>query len=130
MTISELADRTGVSTRSLRYYEAKHLLPARRQENGYRDYDETAVERVQTIQFYLSLGISTEQLLNMVGREHPLALSASCFDYHNHTCPEAILQYETKLTEIEVQIATLEQARGQLQKILAQVRNVVQRADT
>jgi DNA-binding transcriptional MerR regulator len=62
MRISEVSRRTGVSIRSLRYYEQKRLLCARRLENGYRDLDEEAVKRVQTIQMYLGLGLSTEQI--------------------------------------------------------------------
>jgi len=42
--ISEVSRRTGVSIRSLRYYEQKRLLCAHRLENGYRDLDEEAVE--------------------------------------------------------------------------------------
>src|ERR1700694_3830204 len=62
MRISEISRRTGVSVRSLRYYEQKRLLCSRRLENGYRDLGEEAVERVQTIQMYLSLGLTTEQI--------------------------------------------------------------------
>lgn len=38
MLIGELSRRTGVSARSLRYYEAQGLLSAGRGANGYRDY--------------------------------------------------------------------------------------------
>jgi len=62
MRISEVSRRTGVSIRSLRYYEQKRLLCARRLENGYRDLDEETVERVHTIQMYLGLGLTTEQI--------------------------------------------------------------------
>ena len=62
MRISEVSRRTGVSIRSLRYYEQKRLLCARRLENGYRDLDEEAIKRVQTIQMYLGLGLTTEQI--------------------------------------------------------------------
>src|SRR5437879_13275266 len=62
MRISEVSRRTGVSIRSLRYYEQKRLLCTRRLENGYRDLDEEAIERVQTIQMYLGLGLNTEQI--------------------------------------------------------------------
>ena len=40
MRIGELAARVGTSTRTLRYYESRGLLRARRAVNGYRDYDE------------------------------------------------------------------------------------------
>jgi DNA-binding transcriptional MerR regulator len=36
MRIGELAERAGTTTRTLRYYESRGLLPARRAVNGYR----------------------------------------------------------------------------------------------
>jgi hypothetical protein len=47
--IGELAARVGTSTRTLRYYEARGLLPARRSVNGYRDYDEDDLRLVREI---------------------------------------------------------------------------------
>ena len=38
MRIGELAQRTGVTTRALRFYEDQGLLTARRSANGYRVY--------------------------------------------------------------------------------------------
>lgn len=62
MKIGELAARTGVSIRSLRYYEQQGLLMPVRNENGYREYSILAEEQVRTIQLYLNLGLSTEQI--------------------------------------------------------------------
>lgn len=41
MRIKQLSERTGVSSRLLRYYEEQGLLRPRREENGYRDYEES-----------------------------------------------------------------------------------------
>lgn len=49
MKIGELSARSGVSARSLRYYEERGLISAGRESNGYRDYDESTVERARTI---------------------------------------------------------------------------------
>lgn len=46
MKISQLSRATGVSPRSIRHYEKKKLLTANRLENDYREFDESAVERV------------------------------------------------------------------------------------
>ena len=62
MKIGELAARTGVSIRSLRYYEQQGLLTPVRNENGYREYSVLAEEQVRTIQLYLNLGLTTEQI--------------------------------------------------------------------
>ncbi|TES54329.1 MerR family transcriptional regulator [Halalkalibacterium halodurans] len=50
MKISELSKKTGVSIRSLRYYEQKRLLHPTRLKNGYREYDESDIENVKTVQ--------------------------------------------------------------------------------
>jgi DNA-binding transcriptional MerR regulator len=60
MRIGELAERTGVSARLLRYYEAQGLLRADRDGNGYRFYGESAVERVLLIRELLESGFTTE----------------------------------------------------------------------
>jgi len=66
MRISELARLTNVSVRSLRHYEQKGLLCPRRLENGYRDYDESAIEQVKIIQFYLGLDLNTDEIGRIV----------------------------------------------------------------
>ncbi|MFF4491050.1 MerR family transcriptional regulator [Streptomyces sp. NPDC001544] len=74
MRIGELAKATGVSTRSLRYYDEQGLLPASRGSNGYRDYDEQAVRVVAFIQDLYRAGLSSEiirQILPCAGSVQP-----------------------------------------------------------
>ena len=59
MRIQELADRTGASERSLRYYEQQGLLRPARLPNGYRDYVEADVDEVRRIRMLLAAGLST-----------------------------------------------------------------------
>jgi MerR family transcriptional regulator, Zn(II)-responsive regulator of zntA len=119
MKISELANRTNTSIRSLRYYETKHLLSSHRQENGYRSFDRMAIEQVRNIQFYLRLGLTAHQIFHIVSCGRPDS-SPSPFDEREYPrCPEAIALYKEKLAEIEEQIATLEQAKAYLRQRLA-----------
>ncbi|WP_326569884.1 MerR family transcriptional regulator [Actinacidiphila glaucinigra] len=60
MRIKQLSERTGVSSRLLRYYEEQGLLRPRREENGYRDYEESQVARVEQIRSLLDAGLTTE----------------------------------------------------------------------
>lgn len=62
MRIGELAARVGVSTRQVRFYEAKGLITSSRGANNYRDYDETALGRVQQIRELLDAGLSTQMI--------------------------------------------------------------------
>ena len=59
MQIKELAARTGVSAKTIRYYESIDLLPPpQRDINNYRRYRETDVERLQFISSARRLGLS------------------------------------------------------------------------
>ena len=103
MRISEVSRRTGVSIRSLRYYEQKRLLCARRLPNGYRDLDEEAVERVRTIQMYLGLGLTTEQIEEILA-----CTETSPLPHPLPVCEEELLAlYQDKLQDIEHQMRVL-----------------------
>ena len=59
MQIKELATQTGVSTKTIRYYEMVGLLPPpKRTANNYRVYGAADVERLRFIASARSLGLS------------------------------------------------------------------------
>lgn len=66
MRIGELARRTGVSERSLRYYEQQGLLPAGRTPGGHRDYPEQAVDRVVRIQELFAAGLHSKRIARLL----------------------------------------------------------------
>lgn len=80
MRIGELSEATGVSTRSLRYYEQQGLLQSRRRANAYREYSPDAVEQVAFIQDLLSAGLSSQLIresLPLVGQSRsPVSCTA------------------------------------------------------
>ncbi|MFI9831822.1 MerR family transcriptional regulator [Streptomyces sp. NPDC051913] len=66
MRIGELARRTNVSERSLRYYETQGLLAADRTPGGHRDYPEAAVDRVVRIQELFAAGLHSEKIRQLL----------------------------------------------------------------
>ncbi|MEV6967937.1 MerR family transcriptional regulator [Hamadaea sp. NPDC051192] len=66
MRIGELARRTGVSERSLRYYEQQGLLAAERTPGGQRDYPERAVDRVIRIQELFAAGLHSQKIAQLL----------------------------------------------------------------
>lgn len=62
MLISELSARSGVSPRSLRYYEEQGLVTSTRAPNGYRQFSEDAVEVARTIRTMFQLGFSSDMV--------------------------------------------------------------------
>lgn len=66
MRIGELARRTGVSERALRYYEEQGLLRPTRRPSGYREYAETDVTTVRRIRTLLAAGLGTTVIAGML----------------------------------------------------------------
>jgi len=66
MRIGELASRTGVSVRSLRYYEEQGLLSSSRSASGQRHYTEGEVERVAFIQALYAAGLSSRTIAELL----------------------------------------------------------------
>ena len=52
MRINEVVKITGVSARTLQYYDEIGLLIPQKLDNGYRDYSEENLEKLQKILFY------------------------------------------------------------------------------
>ena len=62
-SIQELARLSGVTTRTLRWYDQIGLLkPGRVAENGYRRYGPAQVDRLQDILYYRALGVELAQI--------------------------------------------------------------------
>ncbi|MGC5026804.1 MerR family transcriptional regulator [Tsukamurella sp. DT100] len=66
MKIGELSRRTGVSVRSLRYYEEQRLLSPARTPGGHRDYPEAAVDRVILVQQLFAAGLHSPRIARML----------------------------------------------------------------
>ncbi|WP_369817980.1 MerR family transcriptional regulator [Cellulomonas sp. Root485] len=78
--IGELARRTGVSTRLLRYYEEQGLITPARTTNTYRTYDEQDVARVEQVVGLVRAGVPTRLAKVLLDLEDTRAeeLAPSC----------------------------------------------------
>lgn len=66
-TVKELARLTGLTPRTLRYYDAIGLLcPHRGRENDYRLYGTEEVDRLQQILLYRDMGVPLEEIKNLL----------------------------------------------------------------
>lgn len=67
MTIKEVEKLTGLTAKSIRYYEVKGLLTVERnKENDYRSYSEEEVNRLKRIKLLRYLEFSVEEVKNML----------------------------------------------------------------
>ncbi len=63
----EIAELTGVTVRTLQYYDNIELLPARkRNKSGHRLYDKSDLAKLQQIIFYKSLGLKISEIQEVV----------------------------------------------------------------
>ncbi|MFC8450501.1 MerR family transcriptional regulator [Kitasatospora sp. NPDC057223] len=107
MRIGELARRAGTTTRTLRYYEARGLLPARRSGNGYRAYGEDDLRLLQQIRLLQDFGFGLEEtrpFVECLQAGHPAG----------DTCPASLEVYRAKLAELDECIERLRQVREQV----------------
>ncbi|MET7419578.1 MerR family transcriptional regulator [Dactylosporangium sp. NPDC005555] len=78
MRIGELSRRTGTPARLLRYYEEQGLLTPARRDNGYRDYAEHLVDRVQQIRGLLDAGLPTRVIREVLPcTDNPCTITVS-----------------------------------------------------
>ena len=65
--IKEVANLTGLTTRTLRYYDEIDLLkPSRVGDNGYRFYESKELEILQQIMFYRKRGFELKQIKDII----------------------------------------------------------------
>src|SRR4051812_21386241 len=107
MRVGELARRTGTTIRALRYYESLGLVVPRRLGNGYREYDDMAVQLVAQIRELTALGLSVEQT-------RPFVESLADGQDEADVCAAAIATYRSAITGLQDRIGRLTEQRARL----------------
>ena len=113
MRIGELARRTGVSERSLRYYETQGLLRGERTPGGHREYAEWAVDRVVRIQMLYAAGLNSTKIAQLLpcmkdtdGRPSEVATS------------KLVAELTAERDRIDAMIRNLIRSRGVLDEVI------------
>lgn len=115
MKIGELADRTGTSTQTIRYYENIGVLPeAMRAPNGYRSYDQSAVSRLGFIRDAQTSGLSLTEIQMVLDMK----------DRGESTCGHVIAMLEQHLGDVDRQMGDLERTKTSLEQMLRKARKM------
>ncbi|MFD0684940.1 MerR family transcriptional regulator [Actinomadura fibrosa] len=110
MLIGEVSRRTGVNERLLRYYERQGLITSRRLPNGYRDYDESVLEKITQIRALLAAGLPTRLIHQVI----PCANGPSSLA----PCPGVLDALRDRLTTLDQRAADLAEARTLLRRTI------------
>ncbi|TDQ38738.1 MerR family transcriptional regulator [Aureibacillus halotolerans] len=100
-TIKQIAERTAISTDTIRYYEKIELLPkAERKRNGHRIYSQKDLQMIELISCLKKTGMSLEQMRPFLA----ISNSDSLEQY-----PELMKQVQDHREKIAGQMASLQQ---------------------
>ncbi len=110
LTIGKVAKQTGLSTKTIRFYEDEGLVPPpRRSEAGYRLYSESDVLRLQLIRRARLLGLDLPTIGSLVNQ----ALSADCAAFGD----ELRVVIARQRVEVETRLRELTALRDQLSSL-------------
>lgn len=62
LNIGEVGKKTGLSSKTIRYYERRGLIRVDRQENGYRTYDDETAAQLRRIRLLREAGVSVAEI--------------------------------------------------------------------
>lgn len=113
MRIGELARRSAVSERSLRYYESQGLLLPERTPGGHREYGEWAVDRVVRIQTFYAAGLNSTTIAQLL----PCVVDADGRPNQRAT-PQLVARLTAERTRIDSLIADLTRSRHILDEVI------------
>lgn len=111
MKIGELAERTGLTTSRIRFYERIGLLKSvERQNNGYRSYPDDAVLVLKLIATGQRAGFSLDELRTLLPRD--------IASWEHGTLLDTLRR---KVQDIGALQAQLAQSKAQLVELMAQI---------
>ena len=110
MQIGELASRSGVSTKTIRYYEAIGLLPPpARSASGYRDYDRSTLDRLAFVRAAQAVGLSLGEIRGIVALR----------DEGQTPCGHVLDLLRTRSAELDRRITELRTLQSELNRLVA-----------
>ena len=115
MKIGELASSTGVTTKTIRYYESIGLMPQpSRAPNGYRDYDTASTDRIEFIRDAQAAGLSLVEI-NLI---------LDLRDQGESTCGHVISMLEDHVADVDRQVDELARTRSRLESMIERAKRL------
>ena len=123
MQIGELANRAGVSHRTIHYYERLGLLkPAEREGAGYRYYDELSLRRLEKIAALKRLGLSLDEIRDVIDLYFEDATGVRGKERALEILRQHLRETDSRLSELGVFREELTANIARVEELLAQAR--------
>lgn len=115
MKIGEVADQSGVSTKTIRFYESIGVLPQpERSANGYRAYSDDTVDRLRFVRDAQATGLTLTEIASIIELR----------DHGAQTCEHVTLLLERHLAELDQHITALQRMRRQLASLTSRAQQL------
>ncbi|GLL06921.1 MerR family transcriptional regulator [Dactylosporangium matsuzakiense] len=114
MRIKELADLTGTTVRTIRYYHQIDLLPVPVERYGRRDYDLVHVARLARIRWLVQAGVPLSRIAGILGPPAAASASASVRD-------AVLADLRATLVTLDDQLARVRAQRDRVRRLVASV---------
>ncbi|MEQ8320860.1 MAG: Cu(I)-responsive transcriptional regulator [Rhodospirillales bacterium] len=108
MNVREAAERSGLPSKTIRYYDDIGLVVPDRRNNGYRDYDNQSVQKLAFLKRARQLGFSIDDCRQLL----------SLYEDKDRASADVKALAETHLAEIDKRLAELEHLRGTLKHLI------------
>jgi DNA-binding transcriptional MerR regulator len=110
MRIGEIADQSGVPTKTIRFWEAEGLLPPpARTASGYRDYQPADTDRIRFIRHAQASGLRLDEIRQVL----------DISDAGQPPCQHVQDLVHQRLADVDARIAELTHARRVLRDLAA-----------
>lgn len=115
MRIGELASRSGVPAKTIRYYEDVGLLPApTRLPNGYRDYDDAALGRLAFVRTAQASSLTLGEIRGILGFR----------DRGETPCEHVRALVERRAADLDERIGELQRLHAELARLARRARRL------
>lgn len=123
MQIGEVAERTDLSLRTIRYYEEVGLVvPSARSQGGFRLYTEPDIDRLNLIKKMKPLGFQLEEMRELLVVLDPAPDAAPVTDDQRAQLRRYCETAEQRCVELRAKLETAEQFATTLRKSLKRTR--------
>jgi MerR family transcriptional regulator, copper efflux regulator len=108
MNIGQVADKTNLPAKTIRYYEEIGLVRPDRRENGYRSYADQDVHKLKFLQRARRLGFTIDECRQLL----------SLYEDRHRASADVKAVAEQHLADIEAKIAELQELRSALHTLV------------
>src|SRR5438132_14195611 len=115
MQIGEVVTRSGLSDKTLRFYEDVGVLdPPERTPSGYRDYDTAVLDRLAFIRAAQAVGLTLGEIREVIAMR----------DRGEVPCGHVLELLQQRSAEVEARIVELQRLRAELRRLARRARSL------